>query len=336
MRVLWLANALREGGVPVVEHIGWRTRGWEPWAPQFGIVHATAAPRTQSDEVQVRIVRDGHATLAGPIANACVDRSGRWHVLASGRCNTALTGWAGPAAGLGNTNLLGVEACNDNRTEPWPDVQYQAYARGWAAICRQLGWPAGRLVGHKEHQPGDKSDPTFAMDRFRSRVAQLLAEGDDMALSDQDLDRIAVAVWGRTNPATGREYHELVRGLVPVESPVTGDKSTWQAQTKWAHLRARQGLDATLGQVVPRLDALLSAVQGGDAAAVLARLDELSQLAAADRRAHADQLEAQLEAAAAERAQLLELVQKVAAGEADAAAVVDELGRRLALSPEPA
>jgi hypothetical protein len=174
MRVLWLADTLRRAGVTVVEHDGWQTRGWEPWEPQYGIVHATAAPRTQSDDRQVAIVRDGHSTLAGPIANACVDRAGTWHVLASGGCNTALTGWGGPANGLGNASLLGVEACNDNGLaqppEEWPDVQYDALVLGWSAIAQQLGWSSDRIVGHKEHQPGDKSDPLFDMNTFRAAI----------------------------------------------------------------------------------------------------------------------------------------------------------------------
>lgn len=186
MRVLWLADVLRAAGLTVVEHAGWKTRGWEPWDPQCGIVHATAAPATQPDSTQVAIVRDGREDLQGPIAVACVDRAGRWHVLASGRCNTTLTGTAGPFEGYGNQRCLGVEACNDNRTEPWPAVQYAAYYRGWAAICRRLGWGAARLVGHKEHTPGRKTDPTFDMNRFRADVARVLAgEDNEMELTDR-------------------------------------------------------------------------------------------------------------------------------------------------------
>jgi hypothetical protein len=346
MRALWLVDALTDAGLQVVPHIGWQTRGWEPWAPQYGIVHATAAPATQADEDQVRIVRDGHSTLAGPIANCCVDRTGRWHVLASGRCNTALTGWAGPAQGLGNTNLLGVEANNDNRAEPWPAVQYEAYARGWAAICTRLGWPARKLVGHKEHQPGDKSDPTFAMDAFRHRVTQLL-EGDDMwteslnrdgsgpqitALADDTMpdnwsrvaagllgyaamaaspagrSRAAADVWQRENPTAGASYGTLVRQVHDGSAP--------------GQLRDRE-----------LLEAVLAAVTGGDALAVLARIDQ-HHLEVSIRLAEMDTAREVAErAAAAERAELAELVRQATSGERDAAAVVDEIARRLAPVP---
>jgi hypothetical protein len=180
MAITWLADVLRAAGLTVVEHAGWRTRAVDgSWSPRYGIVHATAAPRTQSDTDQVRIVRDGRTGLRGPIANACVDRAGRWHVLAAGRCNTTIEGTAGPYQGLGNTYALGVEACNDNVDEPWMAVQYDAYVRGWAAIARKLGWTSERLRGHKEHTPGHKTDPNFSMATFRSRVAAVLAGEDN-------------------------------------------------------------------------------------------------------------------------------------------------------------
>jgi len=187
MTLTWLADELRAAGLVVVEHPGWTTHARPGgWDPRFGVVHATAAPRAQADDVQVRVVRDGRADLPGPIANAVIDRQGRWHVVSAGRCNSTLAGTAGPYRGKGNTYALSTEACNDNRGEPWPDVQYASYVRGWAAWCRRLGWNPGRLVGHKEHTPGRKTDPTFDMDRFRADVAAVLAgEDDDMQLTDK-------------------------------------------------------------------------------------------------------------------------------------------------------
>jgi N-acetylmuramoyl-L-alanine amidase len=182
---LWLADVLRAAGLTVVEQPGWRThRRPRQWRPTYGVVHATAAPRSQSDEEQVRVVRKGRSDLPGPIANACVDRRGRWHVISAGNCNTTLNGTAGPFNGLGNRHALGVEACNNNGLEgepfePWPEAQYRSYVRGWAAICRKLGWTEANLVGHKEHTPGHKSDPTFSMKRFRADVADVLAGKDN-------------------------------------------------------------------------------------------------------------------------------------------------------------
>jgi hypothetical protein len=192
--ITWLADVLRGTGLTVVEHAGWKTRtAGGSWSPGYGVVHATAAPRTQSDETQAGIVRDGHSTLDGPIAHALVDRAGRWHVLAAGRCNTTVVGTAGPYKGHGNTTALGIEAANDNRAEPWPAVQYDAYVQGCAAIGRRLGWGAERWRGHKEHTPGHKTDPTFDMDAFRQRVQGVLDGDDDMELTD----RVPLAPWIR-------------------------------------------------------------------------------------------------------------------------------------------
>lgn len=208
-RLLWLADVLRAAGLTVVEHAGWQTHARPgDWDPLYGVVHATAAPRTQTDSVQIGIVRNGRSDLPGPIANACVDRLGRWHVLSAGRCNTTLAGTAGPYKGLGNTNGLGVEACNDNQGEPWPAVQYDAYVRGEAAICRRLGWTAAHLVGHKEHCPGRKTDPTFDMDRFRRDVAAVL-NGDDVAFDDNDM------------------HFVLTKPVFPYESPTQSLGTTW-------------------------------------------------------------------------------------------------------------
>jgi hypothetical protein len=200
-KILWLADALRDAGLTVVEHSGWKDHAVSgSWTPTYGIAHATAAPKSQPDDTQVRIVRDGRSDLRGPIANACVDRRGRWHVLSAGRCNTTIVGTAGPYKGLGNTNALGVEACNDNRSEPWPAVQYESYYRGWAVICKRLGWQPSRVRGHKEHTPGHKTDPTFNMDQFRRDIAAAMDGDDDMTPEQaKQLQRIEAHVTALAN-----------------------------------------------------------------------------------------------------------------------------------------
>lgn len=288
MRALWLADVLRAAGLTVVEHSGWRERGFQPWEPRYGIVHATAAPRSQPDADQVRIVRDGHKSLAGPIANCCVDRTGRWHVLASGRCNTALTGWGGPAAGLGNTNLLGVEACNDNGLhqppEVWPAGQYEAYARGWAAICRRLGWPASRVVGHKEHQPGDKSDPLFSMGSFRARVAALIKEDDDVDLKDMvELGSWIPKRWPSGGTADGKLQVETILGSGYGHARAANEQSAEAvalAKTATAALAKVQAEQAQLSTQLAGLTAAFQALAAGgtsvDTTAVLTAVGQLA------------------------------------------------------------
>ncbi len=187
-RALWLADVLRSAGLQVAEVTGWKTRGSDTFDPKGLIAHATAGSKTATDAAELRVILEGSATAPPPISQFMLGRTGIWYVVASGRCNHALTGTAGRLKGYGNSNLFGVEGCNDNRGEPWNN--YEPYVRGVAAIMRHLGWnPEFRISGHKEHQPGQKTDPTFSMDTFRADVARYISNPqgeEDMAIDAND------------------------------------------------------------------------------------------------------------------------------------------------------
>ena len=190
MRLLWLPQVLRDAGLTVHTYQGWETRGSDRWGPLRGIVcHATAGARNSSDAGEMRVLWvTGSTSAPVPIAQLYLSRSGEWWVGASGMCYHALIGQKGPHRGYGNSALIGVEAANDNRGEPWPAAQVDAYIRGVAAICRHMGWSADVVVGHREHQ-NDKSDPYgIDMNDFRRRVASLLAGG----LSTQEAEMATI------------------------------------------------------------------------------------------------------------------------------------------------
>jgi hypothetical protein len=179
MRLTWLPDVLRSAGLTVRTYPGWETRGSSSWGPLRGIVcHATAGARNSSDAGEMRVLWEtGSSTAPVPISQLYLSRSGVWTVGASGLCYHVLPGQKGPHVGYGNPALIGVEAANDNRGEPWPAAQVDAYVRGVAAICRYMGWTANVVVGHREHQT-DKTDPFgIDMQEFRRRVAGLLAGG---------------------------------------------------------------------------------------------------------------------------------------------------------------
>lgn len=188
MMLLSLPGILRAAGLTVTEVNGWRTRGADDWGPLAGItLHHTGGNPRSTDAGEVRTLLTGSATAPAPIAQLYLSRSGRWFVVAAGRCNHNLDGWGGPNAGLGNSRLLGIEAQHSGGAELWTAVQYQSYVRGVAALCIGLHIPAARVAGHKEHQPGDKQDPTFNCATFRARVAALITHGlgSDVNLSDE-------------------------------------------------------------------------------------------------------------------------------------------------------
>lgn len=181
MRLLWLPAVLRGAGLTTYLVSGWEGRGGDDFDPRGIICHATAGSATSTDAGEISVLLHGSTSAPPPIAQLYLGRNGHWHVVASGRCNHALTGWGGPLEGHGNRRLIGVEAANDNRGQPWPAVQVDAYQRGVAAICARMGWTAAdNVAAHREHQPGAKTDPHgIDMAAFRTRVTALLAGGDD-------------------------------------------------------------------------------------------------------------------------------------------------------------
>jgi hypothetical protein len=162
----------------------------------------------------------------------------------------------------------------------------------------------GLVFGGTTHwDPG----PNFPFDGFLAMI-----EEDDMgylAWSNEDRDALARDVWRRFN---GRDYVN--------EKPTTKDH-----QIAKAHDYSFEGVQLSR-QHGETLAAVLEAVTGGDQAAILARIDTHH----AEQSARFADLAGALEAAADERDALLELVRQGQSGERDAAAVVDEIGRRLA------
>jgi hypothetical protein len=185
MRYTWLADVLRAAGLTVHEVSGWRTRGASSFGPVRGItVHHTAGSRTSSDAGEIRVLLNGSSSAPPPIAQLYLSRTGEWHVIAAGLCYHNKVGWGGPNKGYGNDSLLGIEAQHSGGSEPWTARQYDSYVRGVAALVRHQaeGWSptVARVAGHREHQPGIKSDPTFNMNRFRTAVQHEIEEWDDM------------------------------------------------------------------------------------------------------------------------------------------------------------
>lgn len=253
MRVLWLPKVLRAAGLTVHEVPGWEARGSDSFGPVRGITcHHTAGSKTSSDEGEIRTLLHGSTSAPPPIAQLYLSRTGHWHVIASGTCFHNRTGWGGPNSGYGNDALLGIEAQHSGAGEAWTDRQYDSYVRGVAALVRHeaSGWDVtvARVAGHKEHQPGAKSDPTFNMDNFRTRVrAEISTWEDDVMNAAQEakldrvltaIDRLPADVWN----------HQEVDPLSTTTPPGTGRMGGW-ARMAEARAQARQAaLLAAIGQ----------------------------------------------------------------------------------------
>lgn len=175
--LIWLPHVLRQAGLKVAEEPGWETRGRREMGRVLGVVcHYTAGART-GNFPSMKVVRDGRAGLAGPLAQLGLGRDGTYYVIAAGRCNHAGEGvWRGITNG--NGSFIGIEAENTGGSSdfPWPEIQMDAYHRGVAAILKHIGRGPEFCCGHAEYAlpSGRKSDPNFGMDGFRTAVAAIL------------------------------------------------------------------------------------------------------------------------------------------------------------------
>lgn len=186
MRLLWLAECLRDAGLEVVEVDGWQTRGSDlPGLCSVVLGHHTATPivpeNADKDIPTLRLLVDGRADLPGPLCQLGLGRSGTFYVVAAGKANHAGRGrWAGV---VNSRRTIGIEAEHPG-TGPWPPAQVDAYDRGIAALLRELGQDAEHYAGHREWAlpRGRKIDPGgLELDAQRARVASLLGQPSNRA-----------------------------------------------------------------------------------------------------------------------------------------------------------
>lgn len=182
----WLPEVLLEAGLKVAEQPGWTTRGHGDMGPVKGVIcHHTVGRATGNMPslrgLTVGVTQSNGKFLPGPLSQLGLGRDGTFFVIAAGRCNHAGGGMWPRTNGVvtGNSNFIGIEAENTGLpSDPWPEVQLDAYARGVAALLKHVGASAAMCCGHREYAlpKGRKSDPhTIDMDDFRARVSAIMA-----------------------------------------------------------------------------------------------------------------------------------------------------------------
>jgi peptidoglycan hydrolase-like protein with peptidoglycan-binding domain len=175
--LIWLADVLRGAGLKVAETPGWADVGRGDMAEVRGIVchHTATAGGGNMPSLNTLIRGRSNPPLIGPLAQLGLARDGGYYVIAAGRANHAGPGgWQGAS---GNSHFIGIEAENSGLpSDPWPDVQMDAYRRGAAALLDHLNLPTLMCCGHKEWAPGRKVDPSFDMVAFRAAV-QAIRDG---------------------------------------------------------------------------------------------------------------------------------------------------------------
>ena len=181
MRLLWLADVLRDAGLAVVETAGWQLRGRDGMRPRIVIGHHTATgPSTPNATVVALLIR-GRPDLPGPLCHLGLDRQGRYHIIAAGKANHAGLGvWKDADESV---ETIGIEAFNYGNSipfptrEPWPQVQLDAYDNGVAALLGHISRDALHFCGHREWAtpPGRKPDPSgIDLDAMRARISAIM------------------------------------------------------------------------------------------------------------------------------------------------------------------
>lgn len=181
----WMPKVLVGAGLKVAEVPGWPNRGAggrDIDRVKGVICHHTAGGR-KGNMPSLGVITDGRADLPGPLAQLGLGRDGTYFVVAAGRANHAGRGNREGATD-GNSGFIGIEAentgvhdPNEDRFDPWPTVQIDAYQRGVAAILNHLGLDPIMCCAHREYAlpKGRKPDPhTLDMDEFRERVRALM------------------------------------------------------------------------------------------------------------------------------------------------------------------
>jgi len=225
-----LVAILRGAGCTVKENsttAGWQTRarssGGFPAAPLATFWHHTASSTGPENDLSWQIVGCDDA----PVGNLLLDRDGVYWPVAGGASNCA--GKGGPATfsrgtvpqDSGNTRGFQIEVANNGLGEAWPQAQIDAYFTGSNALNAHVGNQPTDVITHNAWAPTRKIDPatadavqgpwkprsctssgTWDLDDIRAECARratatIPPEEPDMPLTDDDVDRIAKAVWAR-------------------------------------------------------------------------------------------------------------------------------------------
>lgn len=180
--------ALKKEGLTVVEVGDWRSHNRNhkgPWGPVNGVmIHHSV---TKGTDATVKMCRDGHPDLPGPLCHGVIAKDGRVHLVGYGRTNHAGMGdddvlravvaekkrlpHDNEANTDGNRHFYGFECENlGDGKDPWPDAQLEAIEKVSAAICRHHGWTARSVIGHREWQPGKVDPKGLSMGDLRDRI----------------------------------------------------------------------------------------------------------------------------------------------------------------------
>lgn len=221
----------------------------------FGPVHGVTIHHTAGVSSGMKnVIYNGVAGLPGPLSQDFVAKDGTLYVVGHGRCNHAGSVTEAVKKSIiaerapnlndrnvgsetvdGNDFLYGLEIENEgDGKDPYPSKQYDVAVRWAAAHLRHHGWGANSAWGHKEITRR-KIDPSFSMDTFRDRVkARLADEEEDVALSAEDIEKVAVAVTNKLIAGGGVLENNDVRRVWVTDGNIESPEGKDSANPYWA------------------------------------------------------------------------------------------------------
>ena len=175
-----------------------------------------------------------HVAAAKPVSNITIDEN-VCLILAAGATNTNGSGSNSPmrfsrgtiARDDANRRVIGVEICNNGVGEPYAERLIDAMFALSNTLNARCGNQPADVCTHQHYAPERKVDPSTAnavqgawrprscnsagswnVEDLRAecqRRALAALEDDDMPLSDEDVERIARAVWSTPIDTSARE-----------------------------------------------------------------------------------------------------------------------------------
>jgi hypothetical protein len=143
----YAADVLRNAGVEVIEVDGWKRRSRRQNSSPYPRVESIFWHHTASGPLANGWPDVNWMTFNSdvrPVANAYVDRQGRWWLMAAGATNTE--GVGGPlkvgsftiAKDNANASAWSVEVANNGQGEPYPQAQVDSLIKGTAVMFHWL------------------------------------------------------------------------------------------------------------------------------------------------------------------------------------------------------
>jgi hypothetical protein len=222
-----IVDRLRQWGFAVTEWSGCYGRsnggGWSAGVPVGHVNHHYVCSMNPDQGY----INNLCANLAnGSVVNWFADVHGVAYLIGTGPMNHAGTGNQsvldrtrsdqpppGPASSSGsisgNSHYSGTECQHPGDSTPWPGPMLDVMVAINAAEFLQWGYSAQRAINHFEWtnrkidmSAGGGPSDSWAGDELRRRVGARMS-GDDMPLTDDDITRVADAVWGRMMEPAG-------------------------------------------------------------------------------------------------------------------------------------